>query len=189
MRIMRVVVVTALFLGCAFVQSDASQLAEKTVYFLKDDLHAQWCGYANESQFKAEIQALNAFVAGGADYTNGHLSRVRVTETDETGDWAVNDEYICDTKVEIQTLKRTINILPEDTSEEQLFFIRNGKAVKQHSAYHELRTGKATQKSVGWFQAPPVITTIQAFPFSPLLGGKRPEILSSGMACTGVKHP
>jgi hypothetical protein len=189
MRLIRISIATTLFLSWAFAQSGANRVTGKAVYFLEDDLHKQWCGYASQSQFKAEVQSLKAMVVGGADYANGRVSRVRVTETDETGDWAVNDEYTFDKNERIQTLKRTTNILPEDTSEEQLFLIENGKAVKQRSTYRELRTGKATQKTVDWFHAPPVITNIRAFPFSPLIGSKRFEIWSKGEACTHVSQP
>lgn len=172
-----------LFLSWPFARGDESGTTRMTVYFLRDDSHKQWCGYASESQFKAQIQSLQALTVGGANYEDGHLSTVRVTETDETGDWAVNDEYTFDKSGKIQTLKRTINILPEDNSEEQFFIIRNEKAIKQRSTYRELSTGKATRKTVNWFHAPPVVTKIEAFPFSLLIDSKRIEVWSKGSAC------
>ena len=76
-----------------------------------------------------------------------------------------------------------INILPEDNSEEQLFLISNGKAIKQRSTNRELRTGRLTQKSIGWFEAPPVITEIKAFPFAALIAGKQQVVWATGEVC------
>jgi hypothetical protein len=173
----------AVFLSLGLAESNEKGATGKAVYFLKDDSHKQWCAYASESRFKAQIQSLRALVVGGADYADGRLLTIRLTETDETGDWAVNDEYTVNGSGKIQTLKRTVNILPEDSSEEQLFVIEKGSAVKQRSVYHELRTGKVTQKPVNWFQAPAVITDAEAFPFLPLIGSRRNEVWSRGSLC------
>jgi hypothetical protein len=116
------------------------------------------------------------------------MSEIHVTQTDQTGDWAVNDEYILDQNERLQTLKRTINIIPEDTSEKQMFQIKNGKAVKQSSRQTDLRSGEATQKSVDWFHEPPVITNMRGFLFLPL-SDKRREVWSRGEACVHVSHP
>lgn len=172
-----------MLVGWACAQIGASGSAGNAVYFLKDDVHRQWCGYARESRFKVQVQPLRAMVVGKVDYTNGRVSAVHVTETDETGDWAVNDEYALDSSEEVKTLKRTINILPEDLSEEQLFVIENGKAVQQRNNHRDLRTGKPTQRSVSWFEPPPVITSLQAFPFSPLVVGKQQAVWSGGEFC------
>ena len=183
MRLMPLSITAILLLGGAFAQSSANRPKGRVLYFLKDNTHRQWCGYGNESQFKAQIQSVGAMVVGRVDYTNGHVSAVHVTQADETGDWAVNDEYSLDDHEKIRTLKRTINIIPEDTSEEQLFLISNGKAIKRRSIYRELRTGKQTQKSVDWFESPPVITDLPAFDFSALVVGKRQAVWSNGEAC------
>jgi len=183
MRPIRNLVMATVFLSLALAQSSEKGVTRNAVYFLKDDSDKQWCAYASESRFKAQIESLKAVVVGGASYSDGRLLTVRVTETDETGDWAVNDEYTCDKSGKIQTLRRTINILPENSSEEQFFVIEKGRAVKQRSVYRELRTGKATGKSVNWFEAPPVITATEAFPFWPLLGARRDEVWSRGSVC------
>jgi hypothetical protein len=188
MRVVRILVAVTLSLGWAFAQSGENGITGKTVYFLKDDSHKQWCGYASESRFKAQIQALAAMVVGGADYTDSRISTVHVTETDETGDWEVYDEYTTDKNGKLESLKRTINILPEHNSEEQLFLIQNGKAIKQRSTYHALGMGKTPQKSVDWFKAPPVVTRIAAFPFSALIGSKRTEVWSKGAACIHMEQ-
>ncbi len=188
-RAVRILVAATVSLGCAFAQSNENSKAGKTIYFLKDDSHKQWCGYASESRFKAQIQALAAMIVGGADYSDGRVSTLHFTETDETGDWAVNDTYTLNESGVPESLKRTINILPEGTSEEQFFLIQNGKAIKQRSTYRDLSTGKPTQKRVDWFKGPPVMTKLETSPFSTLIGSKRMEVMSKGETCIRMEKP
>jgi len=183
MRLRRTSAIATIFLSLVFAECSQEQVKGNAVYFLRDDSHQQWCGYASESRFKAQIQPLRALVLGAANYANGRLLALRLTQTDETGDWAVNDEYARDKSGKFEALRRRIEILPEDSSEEQLFVIHNGRAIKQRSVYHELRTGKVSQKSVNWFKAPPVMTDIEAFPFSPLIGSRRNDVWSAGSVC------
>jgi len=180
MQLTRILIAANLFLSCALAQSGADA---KTIYFLEDESHMQWCGYANESRFKAQVQSLMAMVIGGADYTSGRLSTIHVTEADQTGDWAVNDEYTLGVDGRIRSLKRTINIIPEDNSEEQLFVVKNGKAIKQRSVHRELQTGRPTKNTVNWFHASPVITEIKAFPFSALITEKQEDVRSAAEVC------
>jgi hypothetical protein len=183
MRLAHSSIIAAVFLSLVFADSSEEQVNGNAVYFLRDDSHRQWCAYASESRFKEQIQPLRALVVGAANYANGRLLALHLTQTDETGDWAVNDEYTCDKSGKIETLRRTINILPEDSSEEQLFVIHNGRALKQSSVHRELRSGKASQRSVNWFKAPPVMTDIEAFPFSALIGSRRGDVWSGGSVC------
>ncbi|HXE11606.1 MAG TPA: hypothetical protein VN633_05770 [Bryobacteraceae bacterium] len=122
-------------------------------------------------------------IVGEVDYKNGRVHAIHITEVDETGDWAVNDEYTLDESETIQSLKRTINIIPEDNSEEQLFLIKNGKAIKQSSTHRELRTSKPAKGTVNWFEAPRVITEIKAFPFATLITKKQQVVWSTGEVC------
>jgi hypothetical protein len=182
-RLLQLLATSILPLGLAFGQSGGSGSTGRAIYFLRDDARRQWCGYASQSRFKAQVQPLRAEVFGKVDYRNSRVSRVYVTETDETGDWAVNDEYSVDDDGKLRTLKRTINILPEGTSEEQLFAMENGKANRRRSTYHELRSGRPTEKHVDWFEAPPVIASPQEFPFFALIAGKQQSIWSGGEVC------
>lgn len=176
-------VTAALVVSWLFAQSGASHSAGSSIYFLKDDLHERWCGYASESRFKTEVQLLRAQVVGKTDYMNGRVSVVHVTITDESGDWAVNDDYTLDNNQNVRSLKRTINILPEDTSEEQLFVMEKGQPHRQRSAYRDLRSGQSTRKRVDWFQAPPIITELTNFPFGALIFESQYRIWTSGQEC------
>ncbi len=169
--------------SCALAQNGAGPPAGRPIYFLKDDMHAQWCAYASETRFKAQVQSLRAMIVGQVDYTNGHASALHITEADETGDWAVNDDYALDGRGNIRALKRMINIIPEDTSEQQLFIVKDGRAIPQGGSSRELRSGKPTQKRVDWFQPPPVITSLKALPFSGLVTSKQQTVWSKGEDC------
>ena len=102
-------------LGSAPAQSVADGTS-RTVYFLKDDSRMQWCGYASRARLDDQVRSLMAMVIGGANYTAGRLSTIKLTETDETGDWAVNDEYAIGEDGKIQSLRRTINIFRRTTA-------------------------------------------------------------------------
>lgn len=187
MRLSRTSLVVTLLLLSLLGQKSASQITVRTIYFLKDDASKQWCGYASESKFKDQIRLLRALDVGAADFQHFSLSTVHWTQTDETGDWAVNDEYSLNNKQEIRTLNRTINILPERLSEEQSFIIRDHTVIQQSDEHYELGTRQTTQKSVDWFKAPPVFTEVRYLPFSPLIVSKKSEIWSKGVACISIE--
>jgi len=168
-------------------QRNAGGSAGKAVYFLKDDAHQEWCGYASEARFRALIQPMQAMVVGRVDYTEGRVSAVLVTEEDETGDWSVNDEYSLGQDGRVRALKRTINVIPEDVREVQEFTIRNGKAYRTGDSYRELSSGKPTENRADWFEPPPVITSLENFPFFGLVVGKQNSVWTSGEACVPAK--
>ncbi len=164
-----------------FPQTSRSSEVKK-IYFLRDDTDMRWCGYAGQLRYKAQATLLNPMVVGAADYDSGRIAKVRVTEEDESGDWVVYDEYTVSEGSKIRTLKRVINIIPEDNSEEQVFSMVDGKAVKQRSAHHELRSGKPTGHTVEWFESPSIITRPQMFPFWTLLNQSK-AVWANGEAC------
>jgi len=183
MRWMSSLVMATVVLNLAFGPSGQNQKAGKTLYFLKDELSQQWCGYSSETEFKAQVQERSAYVVGGADYADGHIVAVRFTQADDTGDWTVNDEYTLNTYGNITSLKRMIHIVSDDSSEEQRFIIKNGKVVPKSSVLRKLHLGSASQKSVSGFDAPRVITTTTDFPFWELMGSKGDAVWSKGSVC------
>jgi hypothetical protein len=61
------ILIAIMLVSLALAQSDANWATGKAVYFLKDDARKQWCGYASESKFKAQIESLKAMVVGEMD--------------------------------------------------------------------------------------------------------------------------
>ena len=95
----------------------------------------------------------------------------------------MNDAYTMDDNERIASLTRTINIIPEDISEEQVFRIRDGKTTLQRNTYRDLRTSKPVQKTADWFEPLPVITDPHTFHFWALIARKRQAVWSDGEAC------
>jgi hypothetical protein len=174
-------------LSSMFMQGGSPQTAAKTIYLLEDAEHQQWCAFSSESGWKSQVNSLSAMRVATVDYVNDHISVVHITEEDETGDWIVYDHYSFDKSGALQKLKRTMNILPGNRSEEQVFLVQDGKTIKQSTISRDLSTGKPTAPSNDWLPDVPIITSVQAFPFSSLIGSKRLEIWSKGKACIHVR--
>src|SRR5438270_572555 len=68
-----------------------AELKETKIYLLKDDVKEEWCAFANEPEWRAAVQNAGSMMVGTVIYSGQHLSKVDVTETDQTGDWTVYD--------------------------------------------------------------------------------------------------
>ena len=184
MRLISCSMATMVLAGWAFAQGSTVHPSERRIYFLRDNSHKRWCGYASEPRLRAQVQVLRAMVVGAAYYEANIITVVHVTEVDETGDWAVNDAYTFDEKGGIAALRRTINVIPEDFSEEQVFRISGGKATEQSGVYRDLHTGKLVlEKTADWFEPPPVMTDPRKFDFWALIAAQRQSVWSRGEAC------
>jgi hypothetical protein len=128
-------------------------------------------------------------VVGTVDFWNSHVSAVSLTEEDDAGDWIVYDRYSLDGSGAIRTLDRTINILPGDRSEREVFLINGGKANKRSTASLRLSTGKPIPPSKDWIPDVPVVTNVKEFPFWSLIDSKSLEVWSKGRACIDGSQP
>jgi hypothetical protein len=118
-------------------------------------------------------------------YSNDHLSKIDVTETDESGDWTVYDRYFVDDHGQLVKLSRLLNVLPGDRSVSQTFSISNGKATKIATTEKQLSTGKPVTPPKGdWLPDVPIETATKMFPFSALL--RRPGLRTSSKSCVKV---
>jgi hypothetical protein len=178
-------------LSAVVVYGALAQSTGKRLFLLEDAEHHQWCAYGSESEWTTEVKSLTALVVATLEYTGDHVSKIAVTEEDEAGDWTVYDHYLIDEKGQIRELKRTINILPGDRSEDETYLVLDGKAKKQASDSRRLSTKEALpgQKEKVWLPEVPIITRVQDFPFVSLILEKHPELSSSGKVCVPVKQP
>jgi len=172
----------AVVFGVGLAQTDKKPDKSATLYLLRDDSKLQWCGYADEPKFKSDVQSLLARNVAVVNYVRGRVASIQMNETDETGDWAVNDNYLADPNEVLQSLKRMINIIPEDNSEEQVFLLKGGHPVKESSNIRELRSGRPTANRVSWFEAPPVVASLQEFPFASLIP-RLSDVKTTGRLC------
>jgi hypothetical protein len=177
-----------LFLGFMPTEAKPGQHAVETLYLLKDRKHEQWCAFRDQRQWRASVDSLSASVVATADFVDGRISAVEVTEQDETGDWIVYDHYSLAENGRISKLKRTVNSLPSDRSDSEIFQIANGVAQKESTASRKLSNGEPVTRSTALYPDPPIVTSIQSFPFFPLLAATRLEDNSS-KSCVHVRDP
>jgi hypothetical protein len=177
-------------LGAVVVNGALAQGTGKPLFLLEDTEHHQWCAYGSESEWTSEVKSLTAMVVGTLEYSGDHVSKIAVTEEDEAGDWTVYDHYVIDDKGQISELKRTINILPGDRSEDETYVMLDGKPKKQVSNSRRLSTKEPLhgQKEKVWLPEVPIITRVQDFPFASLILEKHPQLASSGKVCVPVKQ-
>jgi hypothetical protein len=179
-------------LGAVVMNGALAQSTGKRFFLLEDAEHHQWCAYGNESEWTSEVKSLTALMVATLEYSGDQVSKIAVTEEDEAGDWIVYDHYLIGDKGEIRELKRTINILPGDRSEEETYLVLDGKAKKQSSNSRKLSTKEvlpAQQEQKDWLPNVPIIPRLQDFPFAALISGKHLEPASSGKVCVPVKQP
>jgi hypothetical protein len=164
----------------AIVLSTLGQAQEKVgnsdrarIYILQDEQHHQWCGYRIKTDFDQDVASVLARRVGGADYVDGRVSAVYLVTSTETGDWEIYDRYTLDNAERLQGLQRTISVIPENTREEQVITMKDGKIVSTHSTYRDLDTGKLVPKFSSWINRPPIFTTMKAFPFVDLIQSGR----------------
>jgi hypothetical protein len=144
------------------------------VFLLEDAVSNQWCAYKNEATWNAAVEHARAMRVAALAYSNGRLSKIDVTETDESGDWIAYDRYFVDDRGQMIKLSRMINVLPGDRSVLQTFLISDGKVKKIATTEKQLSTGKPlTAPESVWVPNLPVETTTGKFAFSGLLG-RRP---------------
>jgi len=183
---------TAILTGVLFllsvvvVNAALAQSTGKRLFLVEDAEHHRWCAYRSESEWTSEVKSLTAMIVGMLEYSGDH-----VTEEDEAGDWTVYDHYVIDDKGQISGLKRTINILPGDRSEDETYVMLDGKPKKQASNSRRLSTKEALpgQKEKVWLPDVPIITRVQDFPFVSLILQKHPEFSSNSKVCVPVKQP
>ncbi len=172
-----------LLLNTIFVQLASCQAGVKKVYLLEDRAHQQWCGYKIEATWGSEKESLSALVVGTAEYRNDRLSTIALTEAGESGDWIVYDNYSLDREGRVQSLKRTTNVLPGDSSVEQVFTNRNGSMTIVSTTTRSLSTGDP--KAVTPIDVPsvPILGNLQEFRFASLIVNRLAEIESAGKVC------
>lgn len=71
----------------------SAQATASRVFLLEDAGNDQWCSYSTESTWRAKVQEVGAMTVGTLAYSNDHVTKIDVTETDGSGDWTVYDHY------------------------------------------------------------------------------------------------
>ncbi len=158
-----------------FVADACAQSPDGTKMFLLQDPARQvWCGFKEETLWKAEVEATGAQVVATVEYDNGKPSEIDLTEAAESGDWIAYDRYSVSSSGMIFHLERTINLSSSDRSIEESYSLEDGKAVLQTRFGLEQGTGnRASLRPDEEVPEIPVVGDLRKFGFASLL--ERPE--------------
>lgn len=179
---------TLVALLCVLSASKGYARHGRRLFFLQDVQHKQWCAYESEPVWTSEVKRLGADSVATVDYADDRVSNIALSQQDETGDWMVSDHYAVNHKGELRKLKRIINILPGDRSEEELYMIADGKAKKQTHISRKLSTGKTLRAPEEvWLPQVPIVTRLQDFPFAALARDTRPDLWPESRKCISPK--
>jgi hypothetical protein len=177
----------ALSIGWLAQCESSSQQANEKLFLLEDAPQQQWCIYRNEAEWRTDAELRQAMVVATVEHVSGRVAGVNVTEEDETGDWIVYDNYAIGPDGQPQSLKRTVNILPGERTEQLMFQLRAGKASEQSRATRQLGTDKPLLNAETWLPNVPIVTNIGSLPFARLIGAERLKTLPSKL-CAAAKE-
>lgn len=159
-----------------------SGMATNKVYFLEDSHALEWCSYSQQGPWNEAVEKTGALNVGALSYSAAGLVQIDLTESGESGDWAVFDHYYLDPSGALVKLDRTTNILPGDRSIAQEYSIRGGRVVKKHTSVTALSTGKpASLAKAAWLPKVPIRSGTSSFPFAALLS--RSDIRETERVC------
>ena len=136
-------IVGVLLLACLLPTQTTSKVVPVKLFFLDDADHSTWCVYANESSWKDAVEKTGADNVATAEIADFKAITIQFTQSDETGDWMVFDEYTVGRDDSMVGLSRRINVLPADrTIEENTRFKRRSGQDEQcdEVSYHQQNT-------------------------------------------------
>lgn len=176
------------FIGCSLLVPSSIATAQVTtlkVLLMEDAGKHQWCSYLSKPTWRTATKKAQAMRVGSLDYSNGILTEIDVSETDESGDWTAYDRYFLNSQGQMTRLTRLLNVLPGDRSVSQVFLIGNGKTTRTAINEKQLSTGKPVTSPRGdWLPDVAIETDPKMFPFWALL--HRPSLRTSPKSCVKV---
>ena len=157
--------------------------AERKIFILEKANQVLLCGYTSEHEWAQVPKEKDVEFTAIVDSTDGLVTHVLVQRFTE--DTTAYDEYAVGKDGIILRLKRTLDVVPDRITREQIWDIRGGRAVKVSEAWMEFKTHKARSpdKDIEDLVENPIIVGISDFPFSALMMDKRPEGWQGGSRC------
>jgi hypothetical protein len=158
--------------------------AENRIFVLERPESGLLCGFVSEHQWAQFPREKNDVdIVAVASRVDGVVSSILVERFTE--DTATYDEYSIDRKGNINRLKRTFDVVPDRVTREQIWSIRDGKAVKTSESWMEFKTHRpiAPHKEIEDFGTSPIILRMADFPFYSLIIDRHPERWPSGNLC------
>ena len=172
------------------MDGSSTRSASNRRFLLEDFKKHQWCAYAGESEWKAEVKSRSAMVVATVEFAKDHVSKINMTEEDETSDWIIYDNYLFNNG-EVSSVKRTINVLPGDLSQEGTYSVLHGKATKQSSTTRKLSNKEvlpSTEPNES-FPRTRLFTRLDDFPFASLILANHAETANDSRVCVSLKQP
>ena len=153
------------------------------VFVLETATRGLLCGFTNEREWARVPKDKDIEFTAVADSTAGVVTAVLVERFTE--DTTTYDEYSVDQRGHVQRLKRTLDVVPERVTREQIWNIRGGRPVKVAESWMEFKTHKprGPDKDLDDFVENPIIVRLTDFPFYALIADKHPEKWTDGTRC------
>ena len=153
------------------------------IFILEMSRRGVLCGYTNEAEWAKVPKEKDIEFIAVASLVDGVLTSVLVERFSE--DTATYDEYAISGGGSIRQLKRTLDVIPERVTREQVWDVRGGRAIKVSESWMEFRTHKprGPDKDLGDLVENPIIVRVGDFPFHRLIADKHPERWPEGSRC------
>lgn len=158
--------------------------ADQKVFVLEDGGRGV-CGYTSETKWAQVPKEKDIEFTAVIDKADGVVKSVLVQRYSE--DTATYDEYDVDKDGIIRRLKRTVDVIPDRLTREQIWDIRGGKPVKVADTWWELRSRKphAADKELEDIGQTPVIVRLTDFPFYSVMTDQNAGRWPGGVRCVG----
>jgi len=160
-----------------------------SVFLLKDDTNHQWCAYASKAAWQSRVDDITARTVAGAEYDDGQLVKLDVSENDESGDWLVSDHYTVDREKRLVQLQRSIEVIPDRAIKEERYSIKNGRLTKDSSVVRSMSNNEIVAAPDLSTPSLRVATRVSDFGFASLIGDRKhlEEVLNAGSKCIQAK--
>ena len=180
------------------------QVPQRSLFLYLDGQTQQWCVYHSEDAFTAAREKVEEYQAAVIQYEGERPVSVGVTEWNESGDWAVYDDYSLTDMGELSELTRYYDQHMGGFTEKTIYGIVAGESQVKTQAFLDLETqeplagnpgarvetivtdGKA-ERWLDYFPIHiiPVVTRVTDFPFKSILRGEHPEVWEREPVCVG----
>lgn len=171
-----------LFLLAAACVSGAYPAEQRTFILEKAD-RGLLCAYTSEREWAQVPKDKDIEFTARVDSGDGVVTAVLVERFTE--DTTMYDEYTVARDGNVLRLKRTLDVIPERVTREQVWNIRGGWPVKVSESWMESRTHKprGPDEDLGDRVANPIMVRISDFPFYSLMTDKHPARWPGGTRC------
>ncbi len=147
----------------------------KRIFILEKSQRGVLCGYANEAEWSRVPKEKDIEFVAVASFVEDVLTSVLVERFSE--DTATYDEYAVSGGGSIRQMKRTLDVIPERVTREQIWDVRGGRAIKVSESWMRFKTNQPIppDKDLNDLGENPIIVRVRDFSFHLLIADKHPE--------------